>query len=207
MSNFDFKINFKLNLPHIQLENSFIAITFRLAHSLSNHLLNQLLEKKNNFEETLKSIPLEEKPKFIDDYKRDYFEYFDLNINNSKNSIDLTDSFISQILKDTIHFYDDKKYDLIAYCIMPNHVHMILCPLIKDTDQFYSLSEIMFSIKKFSSNKIKKNETIWNREYYDHLIRSDIDLDYQLNYLIQNPVKAKLVDNWEDWKHTYVKRM
>ena len=109
------------------------------------------------------------------------------------------------MVKDSLKFYDGKYFKLIAYCIMSNHVHVIVD---QEGYQDISLSDIFGRIKGFSayeSNKIigKKGE-FWSQEIYDHYTRSNSDLEFYIKYTLNNPVAANLVDNWRDWPHSFV---
>ena len=108
----------------------------------------------------------------------------------------------------SIHFHNERKYDLIAALVMPDHVHLILSPL-KKGEIYYSLSEILHSIKSYSAQEINKmnNEkgSIWQDENYDNIIRDENDLHKKMMYIINNPVKKNLVDVAEEYKWLYVK--
>ena len=124
-----------------------------------------------------------------------------------------------------MHFYDGKRYRLDAYCVMPNHFHLVLAPLpitewdetkeltdnLRDTEQDYPLSKIMHSIKSFTSkeaNKVlQRNGTFWQGESHDRAIRDHQEWERTIAYVINNPVKAGLVAQWEDWPHTYLRPM
>lgn len=120
------------------------------------------------------------------------------------NDIPIVDYIVSAIA-----YYDQRRYNLMAYCIMPNHVHLLLIPLDDEMGEKYSQALIMKSIKGYSAYKInqvlKKQGAFWQREYYDHIIRNDIELARCLNYIANNPVKAGLVTHWKEWKHTLIK--
>ena len=60
------------------------------------------------------------------------------------------------ILFNSILFHNNKKYKLYAFVIMPDHVHLLLQPLEKRNNSFYSLAEILHSIKSYSANQINK---------------------------------------------------
>ena len=122
-------------------------------------------------------------------------------------------SEIATIVADAMHYLDHRKYDLIAYCIMPNHVHVIFKPLIKAQDEqgehYYPLREIMQSLKGFTAWKInrilKQKGPFWQEESYDHFVRDNGELQRIVEYVLMNPVKAGLVDNPEFWKWSYYK--
>src|SRR5262249_24898811 len=111
-------------------------------------------------------------------------------------------------VKKSLEHFDNVKYLLHAWCIMPNHVHWLLTPI--KTDQNGKLDslliEIIQGVKSFTSHQANKhlNRTgaFWNREYYDHLIRSSEEFGRLITYTIQYPVKAGLCKSWDDWPWT-----
>ena len=64
----------------------------------------------------------------------------------------------------------------------------------------------MQSVKRYSATVINKIEgisgSLWQKESYDTTIRDDIHLYNAIDYTINNPVKAGLVNNWYEWKGT-----
>jgi len=92
---------------------------------------------------------------------------------------------------------------LICYTIMSNHVHTVF-ELIKNNK---GLDKIMKSIKGITareSNKIlNRSGKFWQDESYDRLIRNEKEFYRVINYVLMNPVKAGLIENWRDWKYSY----
>jgi REP element-mobilizing transposase RayT len=86
---------------------------------------------------------------------------------------------------------------------MPNHVHVVFKMISKNVDLHSDLAPILHSWKSFTAkraNEILRREGIfWQREYYDHVIRSDEEFGHYVNYTLQNPVKAGLCNNWTQW--------
>ena len=79
---------------------------------------------------------------------------------------------------------------MFAFVVLSDHAHLILQPLKKDSG-YFSLSEIMHSIKSYSASIINKLEnrkgrTLWLNESYDRIIRNEIDYWEKVNYIIQN---------------------
>lgn len=113
-----------------------------------------------------------------------------------------------QIVLESCKFHKDKKYDLYACVVMPDHAHLILQPLEKMAEQYYSLSEIMHSIKSYSANQINKllnrTGTVWQDESFDRIVRDKHELMEKMNYIVNNPAKRGLVENREDYKWVYV---
>ena len=81
---------------------------------------------------------------------------------------------------------------------MPDHVHILIEPRIRrdasDATEFYSLTEILHTIKSFTAHKINKAEQksgrVWGRESLDRLIRSESDLREKFEYITRNPWNA-----------------
>ena len=85
---------------------------------------------------------------------------------------------------------------------MPNHVHVVL-----HLSPQIDLASILHSWKSFTAKKINGllgcTGEFWQREYYDHLVRNEGDLERVVRYVAQNPAKAGLA-NW-DW--VWVRKM
>ena len=90
-----------------------------------------------------------------------------------------------KIVEDALLFFDGKRYDLIAFVVMPNHVHILM-----KLKEGYKLIEIMRSIKSFTAKKINENENktgpVWQSESYDRLIRDQKHFENVIRYIIAN---------------------
>ncbi|MCO5051843.1 MAG: alanine--tRNA ligase-related protein [Verrucomicrobiae bacterium] len=104
---------------------------------------------------------------------------------------------------DCILHWRESRYRLIATCVMPDHVHLIIQPGIKERATtgepiFWSLTEILHSIKSFSAKEINKLDntsgTLWQAERFDRYLRSDAELQEKFHYICKNPWTAKIVD-------------
>lgn len=106
---------------------------------------------------------------------------------------------IAQIVQDAICFKRMERHLLHAWCVIRNHVHVVLTPLSP-----HELNEIMHSIKSFSSLKINKllsrKGALWERESFDHLIRSVDQFEAICSCTVENPVKAGLCATPEEWR-------
>jgi len=121
----------------------------------------------------------------------------------------LRDDRIAVIWWNALKHFDGERYKLICSTIMSNHVHFIFYKLDR------KLSQIMKSLKGFSAykiNKILKQENpeielkseFWQDESFDRYIRDRVDLRQKIFYILNNPVKAGIVDNWEDYEWNYL---
>jgi REP element-mobilizing transposase RayT len=88
---------------------------------------------------------------------------------------------------------------------MPNHVHIVINVERSGT----SLYKILQSLKAYTARECNKilNRTgsFWQHESYDHVIRNDKELNNIIWYVLNNPVKAGLVSDWQKWKWNYCK--
>ena len=98
-----------------------------------------------------------------------------------------------------------KKYELYVAVVMPDHVHMILTPLVDEQrHEIFSLVEIMRLIKSASAHKINRRlcrqGPVWQEESFDHVLRSCESLDAKINYVLQNPLRRGLVHDWRHYR-------
>ena len=114
----------------------------------------------------------------------------------------LRDSF-----KNAKQFFD---FEIIAVCVLPNHIHMILNP-----NNIQEYPNIITSIKYYFSRHydvgvetptygyVNKGEKgVFQRRYFEHTICSQEELNNHINYIHYNPVKHGYVKNVKDWKYS-----
>jgi putative transposase len=106
---------------------------------------------------------------------------------------------IAAMVQNTILFHDGERYRLIAWCIMPNHVHTVIEVL-----EGWSLERILHSWKSYSVHKANKilrlSGRFWFPEYFDRFIRNPEHLERAIEYCENNPVRAGLVATKSQWK-------
>jgi|JI6StandDraft_1071083.scaffolds.fasta_scaffold05232_5 RecG-like helicase/REP element-mobilizing transposase RayT len=113
------------------------------------------------------------------------------------------------IILDSVKHFHGQRYHLFAICVMADHVHLLFEPGVKSRDPesgdpvFHPLSELMHSIKSYSSKAIIKagwpDGRVWEKESFDRLIRSEEDLQDTFTYIIRNPREAAVVGPEEDY--------
>ena len=113
-----------------------------------------------------------------------------------------------QIVLDSVLHWKDRRYELYAAAVMPDHVHLLLEPQIKEDTAsgdpvFFSLTEILHTIKSFTAHEINKlaggSGPVWEKESFDRLIRSERDLREKFEYITRNPWDANVVGADEDY--------
>jgi REP element-mobilizing transposase RayT len=88
------------------------------------------------------------------------------------------------------------RYELGAWVLMPNHVHLILRP---PSDLPGAMSWIKACSARDANRLLGRTEQFWARNYFDRWIRSGDEEQRITRYIEQNPVKAGLCSRPEDW--------
>ncbi|MCB1090556.1 MAG: transposase [Verrucomicrobiae bacterium] len=105
---------------------------------------------------------------------------------------------IAELVERALLHFDGERYRLLAWVIMPNHVHVI-AQIIEGFD----LSGIVHSWKSWTAQQanrlLGRSGPFWFREYWDRFIRDDAHRDSAIAYVENNPVKAGLVAEKADW--------
>jgi putative transposase len=95
---------------------------------------------------------------------------------------------------ETLQGYRQKAhFKLHAFVVMPDHVHLLLTPT------GLSIERVVGLIKGGFSHRVRAKSAVWQRGFTDHRIRDREDYLVRLEYIHQNPVKARLVERAEDY--------
>jgi len=198
------------NLPHFFADNKPIFITYRLNFTLPQKVMDQYKQLAKEWHQELECLSQEEKTIKLKEKDRRFFDWFDRIIDHAPDLPRfLHKDGIRQIIEESFQRFDGSRYTLFGYCIMPNHVHVLIFPLVQDDGNIFPISHIIYTWKKYTATAINKvlgkKGSLWQKESYDSLIRNENGLGQALEYIVNNPVKAGLVEDWRDWKGTYVK--
>ena len=211
MSNLEYRIFYRRNMPHYQPPGATLFITSRLANSIPRKVLEKIVTEADHQKHRIDQIEnSEQQREELGSLRKLLFAKWDDALDNSKSgSLYLGDSRIAKIVFDSLCYRDGRVYELDAICIMPNHIHLVCKPLPTPDGEYHAISKIMHSFKRYTAieaNKIiGRKGQFWQHENYDHVIRNDTELHRVILYLINNPVKAGFVSSWEDWEWTYCK--
>jgi REP element-mobilizing transposase RayT len=123
----------------------------------------------------------------------------------------LADKRLARLVSDACYFFAGDRYDLLAYCIMPSHMHWVFQPraewvksLPVEKTPRSPRERIMHSRKLHTA--IESNRLLgltgefWQHESYDHWVRDLDELERIIFYVENNPVKAGLITRKEDWE-------
>ena len=120
------------------------------------------------------------------------------------------------VLRSVLHGYKRLQYELYVACVMPDHVHLLFEPQIKDEASdgeaiFWSLCEILQGIKSSTAHRInnlrKQTGPVWDKESFDRMIRSESDLNEKFYYICRNPWDSNFVDSNEDYPWLWTQEM
>jgi len=128
----------------------------------------------------------------------------------------------AKVVQDAFLYFNEERYHLYAWVVMPNHFHVLFQPV-----NGWAMAKIVASWKRFTATEIKIvlrarqesarqesgdpgsanlrigiSEPLWPREYWDRYIRSEKHLRATIAYIEQNPVKADLCSNEAEWRWT-----
>jgi putative transposase len=201
---------YRRNLPHIHPEASALFITFRLANSLPLEILRQLdMERAEELRLATSGSQI-----FVPEIEQKRFRSYDDWLERCETGTPwLKDQNIASIVSNRI-FELTTRYKLIAFCIMPNHVHLLVVHFSTEKAKHsgqsatYPVTETLRLLKgstaRYCNHALGRTGPFWHHESYDHFIRSDEELKRTIQYVLDNPVKAGLVKEWRDWKYSYV---
>jgi putative transposase len=171
-------------LPHWEAGEEPQSITFRLVDSLPKHVLDQALADLQDLPE--------------DKAKREHRERIEATLDSGHGAAFLANPAAASIVQSALLFFDADRYRLHAWCVMPNHVHVLVTPSAE-----YSLSALMHSWKSFSALQINRtldrSGPVWFTEYFDRKIRNERHFEAARFYIEQNPVKARLCKEAGVW--------
>jgi REP element-mobilizing transposase RayT len=170
-------------LPHFDHVGLIQVVTFRLVDALPTDLLEKLekaVSKENDVE------------------KRKRIEAW---LDAGYGSCWLRDPRIAAIVEEALLHFDAHRYRLLAWAIMPNHVHALV-----ELSPEVLLPDVMHTWKSFTAkaaNRIlHRSGSFWMPEYFDRYIRDERHFANAVNYIHSNPVTAGLVAKAEEWRYS-----
>lgn len=92
---------------------------------------------------------------------------------------------------------------LFAYCLMPDHLHMLVSPGNSETP----VSHFLHRFKSFTTHEYRtmaQRERLWQTTAYDRVLRGTDDVMTVATYVANNPVRAGLVQCWTEWPYSRV---
>jgi REP element-mobilizing transposase RayT len=191
------KRNYARHLPHFVPEGAPIFLTWNLKGAMPQSAIETVRRKRQSLEKQ----PARPGETAADRRNRENKIVFGLADRFLDNAVDgpmhLRDPEAARIVEDTILLLAGQNYDLFAWCVMSNHVHVLLKPR-------GELEDVTQRIKGTTSFKInglqdKRGRVFWQDESYDHWVRDEAEMFRIIEYIENNPVAAGLCQRPEDW--------
>ena len=196
-------------MPHVDGADLIQHVSYHLADSLPKQAVAAM-------DQQLKSMP----PKLRDNEKEKRVAAY---LDAGKGSCILRVPELAEMVQETFTHFAGDRYHLHAWCVMPNHVHVLFQPM-----NGWTMSKIVSSWKSFTGRRISEYakgngmpaglsaalgrgqvgatlgrgvpSRVWHREYWDRYIRDHAHYVNVMKYIHENPVKAGLVGKASDWK-------
>ena len=187
---------FRGYLPHCDRRGALQSITFRLADSLPHEALDRL-------EWALRIVP----PRQQEIERRRRLEQW---LDAGTGCCALRHPEVASVVKESLLRFHGDRYALHTWCLMPNHVHVLI-------EAWASLETIVRSWKSYTGRwALAQNvrlglgipgKVFWMRDYWDRFIRDRYHLEKTLAYIHENPVKAGLCSRAEEWPWSSCSRL
>lgn len=116
-------------------------------------------------------------------------KYFD-----TPNKLDLLYSKIRQVQR-------NQPFELLAYCLLPDHIHLLIELPEEDSNFSIRMREIKRLITLWMKREtLESVDRIWQDKYWEHTIRDERDLQTHFDYIHYNPIKHGLMGTYDGWK-------
>ena len=191
------------NLPHFDPQDAPYFLTFRLADSLPKAVLDRLrteLDHQLRKAEILKGSAASEAREVA--HKR-FFKGFDDYLDRCETGPHwLQQPQVAKLVYDHMRSLGESWWKITCFTILSNHVHVLF-----NITPGVLLSDLMQKVKGASAiqcnRALGRNGSFWHGESFDHVLRRG-EFGRVIEYILENPVKAGLVDRWSDWPWTYL---
>ncbi len=180
-------------LPHWEDKRAVYFVTFRLADSLPRVVLQQIELERQDIVATAKTMHRDlssHEQKRLSGLFTDKIEGY---LDAASGSCLLAKRPIPRRVILALRHFDGIRYRISAWCVMPNHVHVVFQPI-----GGHALAEILHTWKSYTAKEanrlLERKGIFWQREYYDHLVRNEEDFQRVVRYVLENPQRAGLSD-------------
>ncbi len=113
----------------------------------------------------------------------------------------LSDANVARLVEDALLYFDGERYDILAWCIMPNHLHSLFVPRLG-----YSLTDIVQNWKSYTAHQankwLRRSGEFWFPDYFDEFMKTTKQLEATIDYIELNPVTARLTKRREQWLYS-----
>jgi REP element-mobilizing transposase RayT len=192
------KVYFR-HLPHWRQDGATYFVTFRLADSLPQVKLQYLKRLRMEWERT---HPLPRNEQAWRDFAIQVTNMVERWLDEGYGACYFRERRWSDDLRDRLNYFQDDRYFLSCYAIMPNHCHLLILP-----NQKQDLEDLLGAMKGVNARHINQtmdcSKAIWEEESYDRIVRDEEHLWRVIQYIGRNPRLAGLANEavWRRWVH------
>jgi REP element-mobilizing transposase RayT len=192
-------LHFRGRLPHLKKEGAVYFVTFRLADSLPAHEIARLKHERKVILEQARASKSPLTWHEGESLLAWYCDKVEALLDAGHGTCWLSRTEVAGLVAGALKYFNQQRYELRAWVVMPNHVHAVVWPM-----PGHTLSEILHSWKSYTSSKANKflnrtGEDFWQAESFDHWIRDDGEHARLVAYAENNPVKAGFCARPEEW--------
>jgi REP element-mobilizing transposase RayT len=177
---------YRRHLPHWSQAGRIYFVTFRLADSIP---AARAAERRQERQAWCKTDSGPYGPAQWHEYHMLFSARVEQWLDQCSGSCLLAHPPCAQVVADAMESFAGQHYDLDQWVIMPNHVHVLVTP-----KEGFELEEVLQAWKSFTSHAINRllsrHGELWQRESFDHIVRSPAHLERFRQYIRDNPAKA-----------------
>lgn len=179
-------------LPHLDVPGLLQTVGFRLADSVPRHLLRRWREERDDRLAPATPATSRDRERAVS-LNRLVSRFEDA----GHGACHLKAPAVAALVQAALLHADGDRYRLIEWCVMPNHVHVLIEPI------GYSLPDIVQAWKSVTARQanrvLHRTGQFWMRDYYDRYIRDARHFQTARRYIWRNPVEAGLCRDARDW--------
>lgn len=187
-------------LPHCDFPGLVQFVTFRLGDSLP-------ASRRGEWEHLLKIEDVRERRTKLEEY-----------LDRGEGECWLRNPRIAKLCEEALLFFHHERYELLAWCVMPNHVHVLvqvweapLWKLVRSWKQYIQAKARDIVAERRPPARLDEMrptgragrpalQSLWQREYWDTFMRDAEQQQKAMRYIEGNPVKATFCRAEENWK-------
>jgi REP element-mobilizing transposase RayT len=177
------------NLPHWSCDRAIYHVSFRLVDSVPKSKLEDWAAEREQIVATARQLGRDLSEHEEERLRYLYSEKIEAHLDQGHGECWLRQPDVAMLVADALRHFNGQRYSLHAWCIMPNHVHVIVQPMPGNP-----LPRIVHSWKSYTASvanrELGREGQFWQHEPYDHIIRSGREYAFQVDYTWKNPDKA-----------------
>lgn len=194
---------YRRRLPHWEVRNGTYFVTLCLQGAISKGAIESI-------HRTYRALERERPLEYLQ-RQRIIFGELERWLHRNPSSRWLNDPDVARMIKTSIQYNQDHRiWDMLEYVLMPNHGHLTFrLPFGQGEsglEEAGRLAGIMDNFKRYTGRRAqailrRQGHRFWQREWFDHWLRTEAEQFRVVEYIRRNPVTAGYVQNYRDWPY------